>query len=79
MKLIIFGSTGGVGRQVVSHALDTGHQVILVARRPEMLAIQRERLQEVRGDVVELEQRVGTLAFTVPTGFLPFFGGYIFP
>jgi uncharacterized protein YbjT (DUF2867 family) len=39
MKLIVFGATGGIGRQVVSQALDAGHQVIAVARRMEMLAI----------------------------------------
>ena len=54
MKLIVFGSTGGVGRQVVVQALDAGHQVIAVARRPEMMTIQHERLQVVRGDALDL-------------------------
>lgn len=53
MKLIVFGSTGGIGRQVVAQALAAGHQVAAVARRPEMLTIQHERLQVVRGDVFE--------------------------
>ena len=53
MKLIIFGSTGGIGRQVVARALDAGHQVTAVARRLEMLEIQHERLQVIRGDVLE--------------------------
>jgi len=53
MKLIIFGSTGGIGRQVVAQALDVGHQVTAVARHPEMLEIQHERLQVIRGDVLE--------------------------
>jgi len=53
MKLIVFGSTGGIGRQVVAQALEAGHQVTAVARRPEMLTIQHERLQVVRGDVFE--------------------------
>jgi putative NADH-flavin reductase len=54
MKLIVFGSTGGIGRQVVAQALEAGHQVTAVARRPEMLAIQHERLRVVRGDALEL-------------------------
>jgi len=54
MKLIVFGSTGGIGRQVVAQALDAGHQVTAVARHPEMLTIQHERLRVVRGDALEL-------------------------
>jgi len=54
MKLIVFGSTGGIGRQVVAQALDAGHQVTAVARRPEMITIQNERLRVVRGDALEL-------------------------
>ena len=54
MKLIVFGSTGGIGRQVVAQALDAGYQVTAVARRPEMITIQNERLQVVRGDALEL-------------------------
>jgi len=54
MKLIVFGSTGGIGRQVVAQGLDAGHQVTAVARHPEMLTIQHERLRVVRGDALEL-------------------------
>ena len=54
MKLIVFGSTGGIGRQVVGQALDAGHQVTAVARRPEMLGLQHERVRVVRGDALEL-------------------------
>ena len=54
MKLIVFGSTGGIGRQVVAQALEAGHQVTAVARRPEMLTIHHDRLQVVRGDALDL-------------------------
>ena len=54
MKLIVFGSTGGIGRQVVAQALEAGHRVTAVARRPETLTIQHERLRVVRGDALEL-------------------------
>jgi len=54
MKLIVFGSTGGIGRQVVLQALDAGHQVTAVARRPDKLAIRHERLQVVFGDALDL-------------------------
>jgi len=61
MKLIVFGSTGGIGRQVVAQALDAGHQVTAVARHPEMLTIQHERLRVVRSDALELASFQQTL------------------
>ena len=54
MKLIVFGSTGGIGRQVVEQALEAGHSVTAVARRPDAVAIPNERLTVVRGDVLEM-------------------------
>ena len=39
MKLIIFGATGGTGRQVVTQALEQGHDVTTFARGPEKLQI----------------------------------------
>ncbi|MGB6015256.1 MAG: NAD(P)H-binding protein, partial [Nodosilinea sp.] len=54
MKLIIFGATGTVGRQVVEQALDQGHQVTAFARRPARLDIQHPRLRRVQGDVLDL-------------------------
>ena len=37
MKLIIFGSTGVTGRQIVTQALEQGHDVTAFARSPEKL------------------------------------------
>jgi uncharacterized protein YbjT (DUF2867 family) len=31
MKLIVFGATGGTGRQVVIQALEAGHEVTVIA------------------------------------------------
>ena len=53
MRILIVGSTGGTGRQLVQQALERGHQVTAFARRPEKLAIQHENLRVVRGDVLE--------------------------
>ena len=54
MNIIVFGFTGGIGRQVIAQALDANHQITALARRPEMLTIQNERLRVVRGDALEL-------------------------
>jgi len=53
MKIIVFGATGGIGRQVVEQALAANHQVTAVARRPAAITTQHERLQVIRGDVLE--------------------------
>jgi nucleoside-diphosphate-sugar epimerase len=42
MKLIIFGSTGTVGRHLVDQALSLGHEVTAFARNPEELEIEAE-------------------------------------
>ena len=38
MKIIVFGPTGGTGRQLVSQALAAGHQVTAFARNPSAIA-----------------------------------------
>ncbi len=54
MKIVIFGSTGGVGRQVVEQALSQGHHVTAFARTPSKLDIQDPNLTVVQGDVLNL-------------------------
>jgi putative NADH-flavin reductase len=53
MKLIIFGSTGGTGLQIVTQALEQGHDVTAFARSPEKLDQTDEKLQVVRGNVLD--------------------------
>ncbi len=57
MRIVVFGATGGTGRQVVQQALAAGHEVTAVIRRSGALAAQ-QRLRVVVGalddiDVVE--------------------------
>jgi putative NADH-flavin reductase len=54
MKVIIFGSTGSTGRQVVTQALEQGHDVTAFVRSPEKLGLQNEKLQVIKGDVLDL-------------------------
>jgi putative NADH-flavin reductase len=53
MKLIIFGSTGGTGRQVVRQALEQGHDVTAFARSPEKIDQRHEKLQVIKGNVLD--------------------------
>jgi putative NADH-flavin reductase len=51
MKLLVIGSTGRVGSEVVRQALDAGHHVTAFARDPAAVASHGERLRVARGDV----------------------------
>jgi putative NADH-flavin reductase len=55
MRLVVFGATGGTGREVVRQALDVGHEVTAVARRPSAMTIQHKRLKVLQGDVLAPE------------------------
>jgi len=51
MKLAIFGGTGRTGLQLVSQALEQGHQVTVLARNPEKLTIKNVGLSVIQGNV----------------------------
>ncbi|ULL18386.1 NAD-dependent epimerase/dehydratase family protein [Paenibacillus sp. H1-7] len=52
MKLVIFGATGGTGRQVAVQALEKGHKVTAVVRKPEALDLRHDNLEVIQGDVL---------------------------
>ncbi|MBE7550345.1 MAG: SDR family oxidoreductase [Anaerolineales bacterium] len=53
MKVLIFGSTGSIGRQLVEQALAQGHTVTAFARNPAKLDIKHPKLKVVQGDVLD--------------------------
>ena len=54
MKLLVFGPTGGTGRELLIQALDQNHRVTAYARDPAKIEdIQHSRLTVVRGDVLD--------------------------
>jgi uncharacterized protein YbjT (DUF2867 family) len=53
MKLVVLGSNGGIGKEVVAQGLSAGHIVTAVARRPETVTLKHERLSVVSADVLE--------------------------
>lgn len=62
MKLIIFGATGSVGRQLVQQALEAGHTVTAFTRSPGKLKeLSHSRLRVVEGDVFNQKQVMDSL------------------
>ena len=53
MKLVVFGSTGSTGRQIVYRALAEGHEVTAFARRPEAFDLKHPKLRTVQGDALD--------------------------
>jgi putative NADH-flavin reductase len=53
MRLLVFGSTGGTGREIVDQALAQGHTVTALARDPAKLGKRHARLTVVQGDVLD--------------------------
>lgn len=53
MRIIIFGSTGSIGRQLVSQALEQGHTVTAFARNASKISQQHENLSITLGDVMD--------------------------
>jgi uncharacterized protein YbjT (DUF2867 family) len=53
VRVLIIGATGGTGRHLVRQALDEGHQVIALARKPEKIKLEHPNLQIVKGNVLD--------------------------
>lgn len=51
MRLLIFGATGGTGRQLLEQALADGHLVTAFVRNPAKIARKHANLQVIQGDV----------------------------
>ena len=55
MNIIIFGSTGGTGVQLIKQALEKGYSVSAFARNPEKILLKHEKLKVIKGDVLNLQ------------------------
>ncbi len=62
MRVLIFGATGGTGRELVLQALQKGYDVSAFVRTPSKLTIQTSRLHIVQGDL----QRVSSIHSAIP-------------
>ena len=52
MKIVLWGATGLTGREVLYQALEGGHKVKAVARKPSLIEVEHVNLSVVRGDVL---------------------------
>ena len=55
LDIVIYGASGKLGSHAVTEALDRGHRVTAVSRRPEEIRLEHERLAAVRGDLLDRE------------------------
>jgi putative NADH-flavin reductase len=62
MRVLIFGATGGTGRELVLQALQKGYDVSAFVRTPSKLTIHTSRLHIVQGDI----QRVESIHSAIP-------------
>ncbi len=53
MKVLLIGATRGIGAQLLQQTLAAGHEVTVLARRPEAVATSHPRLTILRGDILE--------------------------
>ncbi|MGW0251296.1 NAD(P)-dependent oxidoreductase [Nocardia goodfellowii] len=53
MRIIVFGANGPTGRLLTGQALDAGHDVVAVTRRPDGFPLAHDRLTVFEGDVLQ--------------------------
>jgi putative NADH-flavin reductase len=53
MKLLVFGATGGTGREIVTQGLDQGHVVTAFVRNPAAITTKHEKLKLAQGNVLD--------------------------
>jgi putative NADH-flavin reductase len=53
MKLLVFGATGGTGREIVAQALEQGHVVTVFVRNPAAISTKHDRLKVAQGDILD--------------------------
>jgi putative NADH-flavin reductase len=51
-KILVFGASGGTGKQFVEQALNAGYIVTAIVRNPDAFAVRHQNLKIVRGDVL---------------------------
>lgn len=55
-KILIFGATGGTGKELIHQSLSKGHKVTAFVRSPEKLQVQNTNLTIVKGNVLNYDK-----------------------
>jgi putative NADH-flavin reductase len=55
VRFLIFGATGGTGKQLVGQALERGDEVTAFIRTPTKMSLAHPRLRKVQGDITDPE------------------------
>jgi len=55
MNIAIIGATKGIGKEVLVQSLKAGHNVTVLARHPEKIELENEKLIIVKGDFLEYD------------------------
>jgi putative NADH-flavin reductase len=53
LSILVFGGTSGIGLQTTKLALERGHTVTSITRRPERMPIDHPRLKNLKGDITD--------------------------
>src|SRR5436853_3351094 len=51
LRILIIGATGGTGRELVRQALEQGHQVTALVRKPKKMKLEHPNLRVTQGNV----------------------------
>src|SRR6185295_16148084 len=62
MQVVVFGATGGTGRELVKQALGHGHSVRAFVRDPEKLKVIHHRLAVITGNVQDAKSVAAAVA-----------------
>jgi len=62
MKIVVFGSTGGTGLELIKQAIKRGHDVTAFARDPSQIPISESTVRTVKGDVLDLKTVAAAVA-----------------
>jgi len=54
LHLLVLGGTSGTGLETVKLALQRGHQVTAMARRPSRMTLTHDNLSTIKGDVMDI-------------------------
>jgi len=52
MKIVLWGATGLTGHEILNQAIDAGHEVKAVTRKPSLIEVEHATLSVVQGDVL---------------------------